>query len=1526
MSDAPLSISVDTSGLVGAERQADRTSAALLKVADATDKVEKTSESAAQKTRFHHGQYAIMADAAEKAARASNQLANTAPGMRVLSDAIDAAAGRMVQGASTAQRLGEALRGLGGAAGGAAGAIGGGGGGGGAVLGGAGGGGGIGASLAAALTSSTGIMVGATVAVGALAVAYGALVVRANAVAEAHEAEIRRLATLTGSREQAKAQYKDIADFASAAGIKISEATEKVIAFARAGEALGGTRTQMLAIAEISEKLGQISGASSSERGSAQGALAKMLADSKVSAGELRSVLSNVPQIAEQIAAGLGVSVNHLKLMAQEGTLTNEAVFGALLKQQKAVNDEFKSMPTTVGRLHQSIANDVGQIAERYAHLIPLVREYQMLTASAAAAARYVNNATTPATPAQKLAGRSPPSPYLGPTGVISGSGSSGYNTGADESYYRDLYDLAGSENGQTFADMQAASKRASVSINDAVSVAAGLDPVSARLKTLDEQAARLNKGLAELNGTMHGLPADVVADRAGRITDALRKIGIEAENTGSAYDKAWKAVVRAEEQSAAGLTPAQRSMADRTKALVDTGSATPAAAADIVDRQQLLTVKELVEAKEREAEKEEALTAAMKRGKAAMMEATMAAALLEWQLRNVGASSEEAEVAMDVLAERFSIASAKITGAQGARAGANAAKPLLDELATIAAGMKVVEQGAYAMRRAEAEARAARATDGTGKLQLQVFDAKQGMADAQMIAGLRVEIDLTNQLAKAAGDVARQKQIQLDADIKRAQQNAAPGSAGTIADTMRQKAEAERARSLAEGSASLEKQIELAKEEAGIIQAGTAEYAVQVAMLQKKRDLIQQGVDIGSPEAQRQIGLSGELARANEQTKIARQAADEQKRIWQNAFDGIQKTGADAFYDIFSGANVTAASVADSFKRIFLRAFAEIAAAAIIRPLISPIVSMGQSAGIVPQGIGGYGGGAGGMSSMGGFGGMGGFELPDFLGGGSISSFMSSTPFASSAPAGGFASIDALMASGQAGASAGWSSGGISGAMSGMTVGNMASGALGIGMGAYQLASGNGSTKSTIGGISSMVGGALMMIPTPWTMAAGAAISLAGNILPGLFGGDAPALPPLSGSNLRFDPGSGGYTMADTNQNGGKSMAGQFGGAGGTLNSLFNSIGGLTDPSLAFGMSVWNNQREGTTSTYLISPTQGSNQQTYNESGDPSKAIDRLIAKVFYDSVQNNAAGGASASLRTALSTKEPTSVADVQRVIGGTKSYDDLIKNADKEITESEKAFKSIADSMAEITAFAQEFGLAVKPLTDITEKKQLKIATDFAEGIQRALDDMVDPNKGILSDLDKQKKKVIDENNYIVGAITGAQDQILKIEELYAKKRAEVVDQANKATEASLSSLREVIKRLTIGDLSLSSPTNLLATTQATYQATIAKASAGDKDAIAALGGDATNYLQTLLGNTGSTAKYFSENEAVRSALQDVVTRFGVGGGGTMSATGAANDRQLSDALAANKILSDKLDRLLNVLTSLGGTALRNSLYPD
>ena len=735
-------------------------------------------------------------------------------------------------------------------------------------------------------------------------------------------------------------------------------------------------------------------------------------------------------------------------------------------------------------------------------------------------------------------------------------------------------------------------------------------------------------------------------------------------------------------------------------------------------------------------------------------------------------------------------------------------------------------------------------------------------------------------------------------------------GVARLTAEIEKQVAATERLKNLSAfnlDTEALEKQNVILEAENRLINATVEDRTREIALIKLKQEIEAKGLDANDPKERDAIARRADAITQNERLKAQGEELRKANELWteplKSALSSIQSTAADMFDSMLEKGTFSFEEIGKVGQRIVRRMVAEFAALAVIRPMLGGVVGGLSAIGLVSPATAsslGYGstGGSGGGFSMPGFGGfgsgMGSFELPSWLGGGSIGNLMAATPFASAAPAGGFASIEALMASGQAGSSAGWAAGGLGGAVQGLSVGSMLGAGVGIGMGAYSLATSK-NTAQTIGGIGQMIGGGMMLIPG--MQIPGMVVSALSAILPSLFGGEEYKWAPLAGANVQFNPGAGGYSSTATQQLGGASIAGQYAGVGQTLDAFFKAAGGITDASKAFGAAIWQNQREGTTSTYEISPSQGSHQLSEG-SGDQSAAVDRMIAKVFYNSIQNNAAMNAQPTLRTAFSNREPTTTAQISSLFDLIKAYDQL----GKETSSAEKALKAISDSFASLTSGANEWGLALAPIEAEQKKQTIRTAQDF-------IDSMLDPLAVQRRALDDQARDSIASAEYIRDNVKDVYVDMAKVAEYWTKKKADFEAQYY---QGSVDNLQALIKRLTYGDLANASPDLSLSGTRASYAATLAQAQSGDATALTNLAGSAETYATSARSYFASSPEYNAIVEQLRRDLED---RVGAITGGTSSSGTAANSNEATNAvLQSNAELRSMVATLVSELSSL------------
>lgn len=1326
------------------------------------------------------------------------------------------------------------------------------------------------------------LLYGGGLAAGAAAGLYGL-----NAAASADDGLIeqeRRFVTLLGSQREAAAAYQDIRKAAADAGVAVDVTTAAFVSFARATQSLGAGRADIMSITATVEKLTQLAGANDNESNAAGGAVADMLRQSVVGAEDLRKVLGSVPQVADQIAAGLGVSVAQLRLMAAEGDLTNRQVFAGLLKQAGGVNAEFAKMPKSVASSFTSIADDLGTMTLRLTEQSGVLKSYREILEGVARAAKGLREATTPETPEQVAGRLSGTSVAGGPSAsTMAGRPSSdplGRYGGAvgdarlRQEYADAVYQAGVAANQRQFAEMGAQAEPILANLEKAVGIASKLSPLSGQLKELNKDAAAVAQAISDIvTGKFQGSPEqsarylDMLAASADRLKDKIK-------DAGDAVTQASRQLGLTAIDRATDNTPAGMAIGARTRQLLaDPNNYSSEGQANAQARAELASkAEEAIQSAKLQADAQDKITAATGRGTAAMIKAQVELAKLSFQYEYFG--REPTAEAIRAINEFGAALERKLTG-EAAASAIDAAKQYQDELAGLAAQMTRVAEGTYAMRRAEAEARAARAQDGTGALQLQAFDARQALTDATSLQNLREEIDLTNSLAKAAGDVAEQKRLQLDFDIRRAQQNASPSMRGDVAAAMRSDYQAKSNRDLAEGAATLERQVVLTRQQADIVRAGSADYSIQLAMLNKKNELIAQGIDIESDaNAQRQIAAAGELARANTELERAREAADSTKRIWQNAYDNIQSYAGDVFYDIFSGAGFNAQSAAEGMKRIFLRTFAELAAAAIIKPIIQPVFQAGQALGIVPAGVGGTNGfGVPSAANSNGISIPGGSSLGWFgeqLSG--VGNWLRSPITPTTYSAGYGAAADYASLSGTAMPS-GLTSGG---QLGGLTWGQGLAGLGQIGMGAYSLINSK-STGQTIGGIGSMVGGVVSMLPIPGAQIVGPLISLASSLLPSLFGESNTRTHSSTNASLRYGNGSwytrGGAYGAGANSSQSES---QLRGLSGGIDSVFGLLGGVKDPSRVWGLdaSSWTASGKDwaytSNATHLVDPS--GNREAYRMNMDGM--FDTGSAQVAIRSILSGAVGEISATMKTALEAMRGFD-AGLQETAKNITFVDEVYERLGKGALTVRTQFRELESKFGDMTETAKKLGLALEPVAAEQKKQTERLGQDY-------IDNLIDPIAAQLRAWEDEKQSILANTAYIAEHTDVIVD-MARINEALLRKEADLKEQLY---GGAISQLEDAIKRLTYGDLSNITGAGTLAGMQASFNATVAQARAGDLSAYQRVASEGLALTEANRGYYASGPEYEATRREILAIFSELQLQVSGGVGASPSESSAAN----------------------------------------
>ncbi|MBS7792165.1 tape measure protein [Roseococcus sp. SDR] len=197
--------------------------------------------------------------------------------------------------------------------------------------------------LGSALSSPAAAMA----ALGAGAVAAGVSIAK---LGDEYTVTINKLRAATGSIGAAQSVYGELVSLSQQTGAAIGETAGAFVRFSVAARSIGATNAEVLQLTRTIQQAGMIAGASGQESAAGVQQLGQALASGKLQGDELRSILENMPTLAEALARELGVSIGQLRQMGTEGQLTSDRVFQALLRAGEQINRQFSELTPTMGQ------------------------------------------------------------------------------------------------------------------------------------------------------------------------------------------------------------------------------------------------------------------------------------------------------------------------------------------------------------------------------------------------------------------------------------------------------------------------------------------------------------------------------------------------------------------------------------------------------------------------------------------------------------------------------------------------------------------------------------------------------------------------------------------------------------------------------------------------------------------------------------------------------------------------------------------------------------------------------------------------------------------------------------------------------------------------------------------------------------------------------------------------------------------------------------------------------------------------
>lgn len=145
------------------------------------------------------------------------------------------------------------------------------------------------------------------------------------------------------SAERARGSYTDTATLVARLGMNAKSAFK--------------SNEEMIAFAENLNKSFKIAGASAQEQSSVILQMSQALASGVLRGQEFNAVMSGAPNVMQNVAEYLHVSVGSLREMAAEGQISADVVKNALLAATDTINEQFNTIPITFSDVMTSAKN-----------------------------------------------------------------------------------------------------------------------------------------------------------------------------------------------------------------------------------------------------------------------------------------------------------------------------------------------------------------------------------------------------------------------------------------------------------------------------------------------------------------------------------------------------------------------------------------------------------------------------------------------------------------------------------------------------------------------------------------------------------------------------------------------------------------------------------------------------------------------------------------------------------------------------------------------------------------------------------------------------------------------------------------------------------------------------------------------------------------------------------------------------------------------------------------------------------------
>lgn len=214
-----------------------------------------------------------------------------------------------------------------------------------------------------------------------------------------------RVTRLSSSAEVGAKSFQQLVNIASVSGASLNDTVNLWQQLTATLKTVGATNSDVNRLVLTLQKIGTIGGSSSQEMANALRQFMQSVAAGRIQAEEFNSVLEQMPELARQIAAGMGVPYDQLRQLMLAGKLDIGEVLAALEKQSGEVNQQFETMPRTVTQATNALITQFGVAISKIDNAIGASRYLaKLLDGAALNVSLAVGNAPDAVLLTQKLA------------------------------------------------------------------------------------------------------------------------------------------------------------------------------------------------------------------------------------------------------------------------------------------------------------------------------------------------------------------------------------------------------------------------------------------------------------------------------------------------------------------------------------------------------------------------------------------------------------------------------------------------------------------------------------------------------------------------------------------------------------------------------------------------------------------------------------------------------------------------------------------------------------------------------------------------------------------------------------------------------------------------------------------------------------------------------------------------------------------------------------------------------------------